>query len=536
MIPKNLIFDSNFFIALDNVNQSKYIPKIPEIVRSREIECYVTKGVLEELHRIEKLIKLKYQVKKVDRNSSLYKEVREKAVRNRLIKPESVVDPEVISLAIELHKEKGSVGIVTNDEGIKNMIENLADYIEHIEPTTFLVFLYGEIDDIEFKNAIKEVNQYFVNYRIRRGREIDYIVNQIIDGALSAIDEMKASTTIERVEIPESIIESINTAEKCKEDPLRLEAKCEEILEQIHDFKEERVTNYAITYLIDYRLSNLKNHMEKGDILGALTNLEACHNLVAIKGGDREFFDNLNLLKGFLNLIIGKYENAIQLFKYIRTPSPFLRVGALISGIILNEPIEGIKKEEIEELDRWADDFWFLGNQELSLAIHETIFKVCGDESKEKLARKLLNRYRVIKKEIPEHTLHEIQEILGDIRDRTFDKIDEKILCKVPTPVSEVNDVFLQEMEVSKTLDMGAFKMAIVWNEPLSSRIGIKIPADIDISNAFSLRLKAGTVKKIWRASITDKKQFGVRGIIELSDDTLLDIRYKRFLLGQMGF
>ncbi|MHA1594192.1 MAG: hypothetical protein ACTSXX_05550, partial [Candidatus Baldrarchaeia archaeon] len=138
-LPKKIVLDTNFVISLKRTKHLDVLSKLRDLMLKNGMELYAPRGVLNELKDMDmqsaNVLRAIVKIMRIERDDD-FKRVQEYATSKGYIKREEVVDIEVITLALKLHKhsENTKVGIITFDEGIINTVKGLMD------PKTITIF------------------------------------------------------------------------------------------------------------------------------------------------------------------------------------------------------------------------------------------------------------------------------------------------------------------------------------------------------------------------------------------------------------
>ncbi|MCD6484345.1 MAG: hypothetical protein J7L47_04460 [Candidatus Odinarchaeota archaeon] len=582
VMPKTLIIDTNFFVSFHNTHNSAALKNISDLIRNSEFTILVPRGVLEETNyktnqKLKLIVESAFRIEEIDYENALYKEIRKKAIDRNCFTSNERVDPEVLYLAY-LQSQNGRVGIVTFDMGFKIALEVVPlvkqRKIELISPWIFLFEIY-KLSDFSLRQKLRKVildiYYYFYEFRLKEGRQTKDMITEILDNAISSLDIL----ALLNFEIPqkefiaiEKYLDSKSLSDKEKSliggikdilDGVKLARTSSDIrdielgLDIAFSQLEKRrfeSTNEELLKLVNLlhqltsqiRISLIQKYVSLGEYMKAMAHIEIFRllNLFGKETRDLEItIKKMHTLHGFLHILQGNYKqalNALEIIKKSKDHDQDEVMTLLIAYIALD------KKEEadclLEELNKKypqvTEDLLDLAHNLILTHRYDLAAKIlltskeCTHISEELFKEKISILLRVggisdLDKELKEKLVQCLDT--QDLKDHTKKPLDKSLYC-ADCNISEVHTFFKDRLVIVGVWPNPDGTLFVkVWNDKLKSMLGVIVPPVLEdlVRGALSIKIVEGKIKKIRGRTPRENSIYNVRGIIELSDETVIE-------------
>ena len=587
VLPKTFVIDTNFFVSFHNTGNNGVLKVIADFLRKSDFSVFAPKGVLNETsyetkQKLKIIVESAFTIENVNYEDELYKRIRKESIDRNCFKSDEKVDLEVLYLAY-IHSQSGGVGIITFDMGFKRALEVVPllkkKKIHLITPWRFLLEIYKLSDtDLrkKLKDTIKSIYNYFYKFRLERGRETTDMITEIIESALNSLDVLallnfeiprEEFVAIEKYlssqQLSESeklfvkdikgVLDGIKLAREST-DFENIETGLDIAFSQLEKLKFNKSNEDILKYLnLLHQLSNqirgalIQKYVATGDYEKAIAHIEILRvfNLTSGSETDVEMVIKMDTLLGFLHILQGNYKQALELLRTVKEKKPLDPEGfmtLLIAYIALDK-----SKEANELLGRLNEEYPQLTESLIDLA-HNFI-----RTHRYELAAKLLLKIKDCK-QIPNDSFKEKISILlridklnralrkeleqciepAALKDHTDKPLDKTFYCK-DCDLENVHSFFKDRMIIVGAWPNPDGSLFVkVWNERLKSMLGVIVPPisrDM-VTGALSIRLLRGKIKKIRDKAPKERRTYKVRGVIELCDETVIEVEKWKNPLG----
>jgi len=589
-LPKKIVLDTNFVISLKRTKHLDVLSKLRDTMLKTGMELYAPSGVLNELEDMDmqsaNILRTITKIVRVERDDD-FKKVQKYATSKGYIKREEVVDIEVITLALKLHKhsENTKVGIITFDEGIINTVKGLMDpkTITIFYPWKFLMSLIplsGKSMRNLLRSTVSDVYTYFFKYRLERNRDVIELARDIAESAVMILELASTPSVIispETIHVARKYLQNkklepheralisdyIKLLDTIKDDLIKIEEA--EKVQELEDCLINMTSNILmlsknisnaeyqqllhLTYLLtsEYRFKLLLDLLEKGIIEQALYHLDILRHYCIYYPTNisTSFLSKLHVLMSMLLLLKERYHMAAKCLEVAENLSPLDPYGKMIKLLLLtinnmdkaNELLKELENEEISlfhALANIAHDLilrkqYHLAGKLLILA------KNCKNLIPEILEEKAIVLLHKGSNELEDHIKRELMKNIPKdlLRDHTSKKIDKKLLGS-NIYVENLHPLLREKMAVlDGPLEVHEKEiLLIVFNRGLKSKLGILAPRNMkkQLSNAISIQITGGTIQKVRNSTPREKSRYNVRAVIELSPDTQITVEKAKII------
>lgn len=575
-LPRVLVLDANFVLGLRNTRHLDLFGKLRDLVLRAGLKVYVPLGVYAEVKGIDEhlapLLGSFSKIVKVDRDE-FFRKVRSFAVRNRYISEKEYVDVEVMVLAAKL-KAEGNVGVVTFDEGIVKTIRFFPGLrgMEVVYPWKFLLYLVPSADSsikVELKGAIVDVYNYFYQHRVSGEREVIDLVEDLVEDSIMAMElsggvfadlsgdlllvidkylNGEGLSSQEKVLVKEIIplldaVKLANSAKSVEE----LENTLADITStlimlsrELGRGKTSQLFRLACLLTSKSRFRLVTAYVERGEMEKAIVHLDFLRYLHVLQFGevDLQFLSKMHTLMSLFCVLEKKYEQSLKYLDVAEKIAPLDLYGKITRLLLclatdnVDEAEEVLREIEDEGvpifglLINFVHDFILRKQYEIAakLLMLTKKCKDCDDELVEEKALILLKLGRELNVDVRRG----LEELVSEdvLKDYTLKSLDKKLLGR-DISVSALHPTLKSKMIVMNYFYLPGGKVfLIVWNQALKSRFGIIVPGDLreTVYGAMSITIMGGVVSRVKRPSPQEKFQYDVRGIIELSSETRIEV------------
>ncbi|WXG39446.1 MAG: hypothetical protein WED07_01205 [Candidatus Freyarchaeum deiterrae] len=562
----NLVFDANFFMALENTNNINQLSDIRNIIKQENnMNIYTTKSVLDEVDQGRlPVVKVKQFIDKseqVNRYNEEFKTIKNEAIRKGYISGDkSDTDFEIVYFAKKL-SEQGETQIVTDDQGIEETVTNnlRIPNLRVIKPFNFLSILSSKAPTQNQKNqlllAATGTAGYFIQWRARSGRSISPIVQKILETTRQILQQTEQQVPTLPPRITQALQKIIMGEETDREEekelnifqpipnllkklnqigePNELENLSIEIAWQL-TLKENQLRpefHLSLVLIIQQEMFQAQiraaaKNLEQGEVQKALTNITNALGLY--HAHTIENLESTLALAAVLQLAnkeIEKAENTInQILQQQTTTKPTTNTLKQIQNLIKAAKGEPLPPDaDTQYLLNTVQDLHTLGNTEHPPQILEAILELETTQiTKTEAAHCLLNYCRLQEdEEATETTMKKLKETLPEeeLRNQTKSPLDKALRIETLTPIEECPKPYCQPMYILQTTQQQNEIQVKAWHPALKSALLIRLPKKCtpEIANATTIKITKGKIKT--NQNITQTRENKVRAIIETSPD-----------------
>jgi len=565
-----VVLDTNFFISLMNAGVSDtLLPNLQkitqsvgmEVISSEEIPKSDIPGRFRELRRtIPRYVRLE----RVNRGSNLWNQTARYAVQERMVRVrDDPADIDVVILAKKFTlKDNNKVALVSDDEGVGRIIKEnqVFNGIEHLSCGAFVSILAASVSDPDMRKildqTVERVFRASWSYKKKTRRYIDVamLIQDLTDTArfvrtaaqVGADDSLKAIEKDMYTVIPskepevltpdDSLIVAQQLVIKARETREKYniqeaERVLIEILSQSSnliytiDGLEQRVIIERMfrselfehhSWLLDYKLT--RNH-----IVEALVHAEACRVYMNFISVGKEAIENLISLQGLLYLLLGQYDQALNLFKAVpsmdpeTTPTQLLGLSvALIATKQANEAVLLIKRSPdlfdgiLASMHTYANDLYTHDQRTLAIEILKFIVKNFGD--REEVYRSIYRLFILtrLRPDLIDVELKILKLFKAKLKDRAKDNtkrgISQALQRMIPIEISATGDEkevkqfkgFYHILDLNENHEKDELNV-IAWNESNHSTWNLIFDSAYKtaLEESVKFRVTSGTITKI---------------------------------------
>ncbi|MFX0182187.1 MAG: hypothetical protein ACFE95_03805 [Candidatus Hodarchaeota archaeon] len=565
-----VVLDTNFFISLMNAGVSDtLLPNLQKITQSVGMEVISPEEIpksdipsrFRELRRtIPKYIRLE----RVNRGSNLWNQTARYAVQERMVRvKDDPADIDVVILAKKFTlKNNNKVALVSDDEGVGRIIKENQVFknIEHLSCGAFVSILAASVSDQEMRKildqTVERVFRASWSYKKKTRRYIDVamLIQDLTDTArfVRTAAQVGTDDSLKAIEKDkEAVIPSKEPEVLTPEDSLiiaqQLVIKARETREKYNIQEAERVlieilshsSNLIYTidgleqrviiermlrselfehhsWLLDYKLT--RNH-----IVEALVHAEACRVYMNFISVGKEAIENLISLQGLLYLLLGQYDQALNLFKAIptmdpgTTPTQLLGLCvALIATKQANEAVLIIKRSPdlfdgiLASMHTYANDLYTHDQRTLAIEILKFIVKNFGD--REEVYRSIYRLFILtrLRPDLIDVELKILKLFKTKLRDKAKDNskrgIPQVLQRMVPIEISATRDEkevkqfkgFYHILDLNENHEKDELNV-IAWNESNHSTWNLifDLAYKPALEESVKFRVTSGTITKI---------------------------------------
>jgi len=518
-------------------------------------------------------IRVLFSLQKSPRDE-LFEEIKQTALDNHRItsediRDEKLTDLDIVRLALEYQQEGKEVIIVTDDEGIHNLVKDLGkeNDLETLYTHLFFLKMMPYLPEKETKkdavNNVQESYYYLNNYLSKSNRVLPYekVINTSIN-LLSkdySVDYNKENTLYqEKIELflksgkddpkIETIKPILEVIRKRKLDPEYCSEKaCLDLMSKIRKtIGEDASLNQVVLDLVhrefaSYHLELADNNHKELNLVGALSHIKAASQSLAFLKSTKETFEKtmeeLLFIEALLHLELGSENEAISYLKQLtgRKDQVDINQRFIIESllIILDEKIGLIKDTSIPPLLELVRESLMIPNTALAKRI---LSKIIEDDKlnvnfKKEAAREIIHlvNLRIFLKENP--IVEKAMKILGEqIIDRTNEKPDVFNLKKVQENFdTKIAETYKGPWEIAEIRTKKKSTWVYAWNEKLKSLWVLEFMGDYpeELDKAKAITLLSGEI--VDYKNCTNMEDVKFRQRIQLKD-AVLGINEKRAL------
>ncbi|MFX0171273.1 MAG: hypothetical protein ACFE9L_05080 [Candidatus Hodarchaeota archaeon] len=572
-----VVLDTNFFISLMNAGVADtLLPNLQKITQSVGMEAIAPDelpksdipGRFRELRRtIPKFVRLE----RVNRGSNLWNQTARYAVQERMVRVnDDPADIDVVILAKKFTlKDNNKVALVSDDEGVARIIKENQVFkgIEHLSCGAFVSILAATVSDPDMRKildqTVERVFRASWSYKKKTRRYIDVamLIQDLTDtarfvrtaaqvgteGSLQEIEkEIDTVTPVKEPEVltPEDslilaqqlVIKARDTRERYNVQ--EAEKVLIEILSQSSnliyaiDGLEQRVIVERMlrSELFEHHSWLLDHKLTRNQIVEALVHAEACRVFMNFISVGKEAIENLISLQGLLYLLLGQYDQALDLFKAVPSmdpetaPTQLLGLSvALVATKQANEAALLIRRNPnlfdgiLASMHTYANDLYTHDQKSLAIEILKFIVKNFGD--REEVHRSIYRLFILtrLRQDLIDIELKVLKLFKSKLKDRAIDNtkrgISQSILKMVPMEIPAAiaaDDIeqfkgFYHILDFYENHEKDELNV-IAWNESNNSTWnlifdGAYKPA---LEESVKFRVTSGTIVKILSAKKKD--------------------------------
>ncbi|MFX0051594.1 MAG: hypothetical protein ACFE8U_09915 [Candidatus Hermodarchaeota archaeon] len=571
-----VVLDTNFFISLLNAGVADtLLPNLQKITQSVGMEAMAPEelpksdipGRFRELRRtIPKYVRLE----RVNRGSNLWNQTARYAVQERMVRVnDDPVDIDVVILAKKFTlKNSNKVALVSDDEGVARIIKENRTFkgIEHLSCGAFVSILAASVSDPEVRRILdKTVERVFRaswSYKKKTRRYIDVamLIQDLTDtarfvrsaaqvgteGSLVVEKELDTITPAKEPEVltaedslilaQQLIIKARDTREtynvyEAEKVLLEILSQSSNLIYSIDGLEQRVIVERMLrSELFEHHSWLLDHKLTRNQIVEALVHAEACRVIMNFISVGKEAIENLISLQGLLYLLLGQYEQALDLFKAVpsmepeTTPTQLLGLSvALIATKQANEAVLLIRRNPnlfdgiLASMHTYANDLYTHDQKTLAIEILKFIVKNFGD--REEVHRSIYRLFILtrLRQDLIDIELKVLKLFKSKLKGRAIDNtkrgIPQSILKIVPIeiPAAVAADNIEQFKGFYHILDFYENHEkdelnVIAWNESNNSTWnlifdGAYKPA---LEESVKFRVTSGTIVKIQQAKKRD--------------------------------
>ncbi|MFX0149430.1 MAG: hypothetical protein ACFFAJ_01490 [Candidatus Hodarchaeota archaeon] len=571
-----VVLDTNFFISLLNAGVADtLLPNLQKITQSVGMEAMAPEelpksdipGRFRELRRtIPKYVRLE----RVNRGSNLWNQTARYAVQERMVRVnDDPVDIDVVILAKKFTlKNSNKVALVSDDEGVARIIKENRTFkgIEHLSCGAFVSILAASVSDPEVRRILdKTVERVFRaswSYKKKTRRYIDVamLIQDLTDtarfvrsaaqvgteGSLVVEKELDTITPAKEPEVltaedslilaQQLIIKARDTREtynvyEAEKVLLEILSQSSNLIYTIDGLEQRVIVERMLrSELFEHHSWLLDHKLTRNQIVEALVHAEACRVIMNFISVGKEAIENLISLQGLLYLLLGQYEQALDLFKAVpsmepeTTPTQLLGLSvALIATKQANEAVLLIRRNPnlfdgiLASMHTYANDLYTHDQKTLAIEILKFIVKNFGD--REEVHRSIYRLFILtrLRQDLIDIELKVLKLFKSKLKGRAIDNtkrgIPQSILKIVPIeiPAAVAADNIEQFKGFYHILDFYENHEkdelnVIAWNESNNSTWnlifdGAYKPA---LEESVKFRVTSGTIVKIQQAKKRD--------------------------------
>jgi tetratricopeptide (TPR) repeat protein len=572
-----VVLDTNFFISLMNAGVADtLLPNLQKITQSVGMEAIAPEelpksdipGRFRELRRtIPKYVRLE----RVNRGSNLWNQTARYAVQERMVRVmDDPADIDVVILAKKFTlKDNNKVALVSDDEGVARIIKENQVFkgIEHLSCGAFVSILAASVSDPDMRRildqTVERVFRASWSYKKKTRRYIDVamLIQDLTDtarfvrtaaqvgteGSLEVIEkEIDTFTPVKEPEVltPEDslilaqqlIIKARDTREKynvqeAEQVLIEILSQSSNLIYAIDGLEQRVIVERMLrSELFEHHSWLLDRKLTQNQIVEALVHAEACRVFMNFISVGKEAIENLISLQGLLYLLLGQYDQALDLFKAVpsmepeTTPTQLLGLSvALIATKQANEAALLIKRNPnlfdgiLASMHTYANDLYTHDQKTLAIEILKFIVKNFGD--REEVHRSIYRLFILtrLRQDLIDIELKVLKLFKSKLKGRAIDNtkrgIPQSILKMVPMeiPAASAEDKIEQFKGFYHILDFHEYHEkdelnVIAWNESNNSTWnlifdGAYKPA---LEESVKFRVTSGTIVNIRPAKKKD--------------------------------
>ncbi|MHA1973519.1 MAG: hypothetical protein ACTSW1_11030 [Candidatus Hodarchaeales archaeon] len=575
-----IVLDTNFFISLMNAGVlESLLPKLQEICKSVGMTVMVPaelpkSDIPGKFRELRSLIPKFIRLEKVNRSSKLWNQTARYAVQERMVRvKDDPADIDVVILAKKFTlKDNNKVALVSDDEGVARIVKenNVFRGIEHLSCGSFVSVLAATVSDPDMRKildtTVERVFRASWSYKKKTRRYIDVamLIEDLTDTArfvrtaaqvgdeefLKSKKELEVLKPEDALLIAQQlVIKARDTRERfniqeAEKILLEILLKSSEIIYQIDGLEQRVIVERMLrselfehhSWLLDFKLT-------RNQIIEALVHAESCRVYMNFISVGREAIENLISLQGLLYLLLGRYEQALNLFKAVSLEesetSPTQLLG-LVSSLIAtkqyndaffllnqnNELLDGM----ITSMHTYANDLYSHEQRELAIEILKFIVKNYSDREE---ATRSIKRLFILTRLRPDLVSLDLKiqkifkkKLRENCKDNTKRGITSALKKLLPIELSAAENhpdleqfkgfYHILEMEVDYERDE---LNVIAWNEGNNSTWNLVFDTAYKpaLEESVKIRITSGTITNIRSA----KKRDIFRGTIFFEDPAI---------------
>jgi hypothetical protein len=587
-LPTVLVLDANVFKPLKQTGNVAALKVFHTLATELGFQLLTCPSVFDEavtggpeLALPRGLLATVVGVQKVDAHTPMADKMRTHA-REAHDLPVAEADFELFLLSKVMAQQKGLVGLVTNDEGIRRLVGACVEFpgeIQLVEPVAalgyFIRFCRTGYEEDALIKATRDLADHFIRYRLQTRRDISTVISSLLDNMRPSLAPRKGTRYILGASNRRAFSKAVHGMSLTPEEASLL-ASVKPVTAVIRQALEARDSESREMLLGEIRtqmalvgktlsssehvqlVAEVQDHLysihmtqfrvlfEQGNTTAAIDQLDMAADaaLVSLAAAGVEELAVIKLLKALLFLALGHYVTVQTLLndcRRLESPvSDQLAVFDYIAGIAVQK--EGAPslplppKLDWQELELLAKDLEYLGNQSLAGRVYAAIlaFAKLPGEARQSVARSLLlcarlqwcepaRLNRLLAKQLPQ----------ADLADLTTKPLDTSLLAPNATPVAKAPRTWLAEMHIIDTWSSAPDRLeARVWHPILQSRVLLRLQAPLDprLTHARSLRLVSGTIRGV-SVEPSQTSRWNVRAIVELEGKAEIEITMKKLWL-----
>ncbi|MHA2075744.1 MAG: hypothetical protein ACW97X_14080, partial [Candidatus Hodarchaeales archaeon] len=429
------VIDTNFFISLLNAGVlDTLLPNLQKIASSVGITILVPDEIPRsdipgKFRVLRQAIPKHIRLERVNRASNLWNQTARYAVQERMVRVnDDPADIDVVILAKKFTlKDNNKVALVSDDEGVARIIKENRIFkgIDHLSCGSFVSVLAAAVSDSKMRKILDQtVERVFraswsYKKKTRRYIDVSMLIDDLTDTArfvrsaaqvgsdnevgevIQAPPQIKQTEVISPVDalviIQQLAIKARETREKfntreAEKVLLEILAKSNELIYSIDGLEQRVIAERMLrselfehhSWLLDYKLT-------RNQIVEALVHTEACRVYMNFISVGKEAIENLISLQGLLYLLLGQYQQALNLFESVLEDeiSPTQLLGLTISLIatkqvndanVLLKRYPDLIDGMISSMHTYANDLYSHDQRELAIEILIFIVKNYGTQ------------------------------------------------------------------------------------------------------------------------------------------------------------
>ena len=559
-----VVIDTNFFISLLNAGViDSLLPNLADIANSVGMTIIIPdelpKSDIPGKYRELRTLVPKYiQMEPVNRDSKLWKNTARYAIQERMVRVnEDPADIDIVILAKKFSlRNNNQVALVSDDEGVARIIKENKQFksIEHLSCGAFVSVLAASVSDIGMRkildDTVERVFKASWSYKKKTRRYIDVamLIEDLTDTArfvrsaaqvgsdTSSSGVLSSQKELELLEPEDALILTQQLIIKTRESRekfnlpeaenmvLEILLKSSELIYQIDELEQRVIVERMLrselfehhSWLLDFKLT-------RNQIIEALVHTEACRVYMNFISVGKEAIENIISLQGLLYLLLGRYEQALSLFRRILPESKEVSttqlLGLTISLIANKQPNEAfllLNKYRthldgmLNSMHTYANDLYSHDQRELAIEILKFIVKSFTDrEGVERSIKRLFILTR-LRSDLVELDL-KVQKIFKQqLRETSLDNTKRGISAALrnilPIELSPADEKgsneefkgFYHILDIMEVHDRDELNV-IAWNEGNNSTWNLVFDAAYKpaLEESVKIKITSGTINDI---------------------------------------
>jgi tetratricopeptide (TPR) repeat protein len=545
------LFDSNVFIALDRqFNLEDAVKSAGEILRESKRWGYdpVTLScVLDEIHRGV----MKDQVRSMCRIASVPDDYGQEVlgkVKLPLTKEGKLTDYKLIAAGISLSKDKPI--LVSDDYLLRSEFSRHVEKGEIMTPYQFTTILDGKAPSPLMKDITERLRRHFLDHQkpeaFAPARQFRKIIDDKTETEQRGLSDAvrrylkgEGITGSERKSLSEAlqVLMEIKDLDR-SDDPI---GEVERIMGKICALNQSIISLDTLSPALSTlgeKLAIIGEEMEaEGDFKLSLRLRDTASNMLALTANSLDdLYLKLNSRRAVTYLILG---NPIQAAKILEALTPYIEENVEIQAdmvwctLAVTSILTGQMTEANKHLDRMSVGYARPLREFGDLLFHHRLYEeaikiysflVLDGKINDEMLDPLQRAAGILGARLDDSIIERVPQDLRredhtrqDMPYLTKDHGEEQSMLEDPsTP-----NYFRDPMKICRLHTRPKKTMAVVWNNGISSRIGINLDPGIDLKNADAIRLNRGPVK-IKNSIYT--LHYNIRGEIDTNQDTEIEI------------